>query len=74
MTADIGTLASRLAAAFVALDERATQDGIERWQLAEQRLTAFAQGGGRLFLCFHQTTYITGLIVIDINASFNSFC
>ena len=70
----VGAFASRLATAFVTLDERATQDGLEWRQLAQKRLAAFAQGGGRLFLHFYRTTYITGLIVFDIGAFFNSFC
>src|SRR5438552_3110773 len=70
----VGAFAAWLAAAFVTLDERATQDGLEWGQLAQKRLAAFAQGGGRLFLHFYQTTCITGLIVLDIGTFFNSFC
>jgi hypothetical protein len=74
MTRTVGALASRLATWLVALDERATQDGLERGQLAQKRAAAFAQGAGQLFLYFYQTTYITDLIVFDIDTFFNSFC
>jgi hypothetical protein len=39
MTRAVGALASRLAAGFVALDEGAPQETIERWQLAQELST-----------------------------------
>jgi hypothetical protein len=63
MTGAVGAFASGLATAFVALDEGTTQDGFERGQLAQERLAAFSQGGRGSFLCFHRTTYKTGLIL-----------
>ena len=74
MTRAVGAFASRLAAAFVALDERAAQDGFEWGQLAQKRLAAFSQGGSGLALHFHQTTYITGLIVLREKYIFQPFC
>src|SRR6516165_5227177 len=67
MTGAVGTLASRLAASFVALDERAAQDRLERRQLAQEGVAAFSQDGGALVPDFHRTTYTTGLILQQTN-------
>src|ERR1700683_3729309 len=73
MTGTVGALASWLATAFVTLDQRAAQDRLERGQLAQESLTASSQGGGSLvFLHCYQTTYITGLIVLEGNTFFGS--
>ena len=45
MTGALGALASRLATAFVALDEGTTKDSFERGQLAQERLAALSQDG-----------------------------
>ena len=41
MTRAVGAFASRLAASFVAFDERTAEDGLEWGQLAQERLAAF---------------------------------
>jgi hypothetical protein len=78
----VGAFASRLATAFVALDERTAQDSFERGQLAQgqlaqERLAALSQGGGGLFRYFHRTTLTTGLTVPSgisfVNAFFRVF-
>src|SRR5215469_18511813 len=63
MTRAVGALASRLAATFVALDERAAMNRLERRQLAQECVAALPQGRGGVVLDFHRTTYITGLIL-----------
>src|SRR5215472_17726373 len=63
MTWAVGTLASRLAASFVALDERAAQDRLERRQLAQECVAALPQGSSGEILDFHRTTCKTGLIL-----------
>src|SRR6266852_4486884 len=63
MAGAVGAFASRLAASFVALDERTPEDRLERRQLAKESVAAFPQGGSGLVLDFHQTTYTTGLIL-----------
>src|SRR6516164_9414177 len=73
MTGTVGALASRLAASFVALDERPAQDRLEWRQLAQESVAAFSQGGGSLVLNFHRTTYTTGLILSPRNTFFNLF-
>jgi hypothetical protein len=65
--------ASGLAAAFVALDEGATQHGFERRQLAQERWAAFSQGGGGLLLDFHLTTQTTGLRIAGDISFVNPF-
>ena len=59
----VGAFASRLAASFVALDERTTENRVEWGQLTQERTAAFPQYGGGLVLNFNQTTYTTGLIL-----------
>src|SRR6266571_2672907 len=74
MTGTIGALAPWLATTFVTLDQRAAQDRLEWRQLAQESLTTSSQGARRLvFLHFHQTTYITGLILMEVNTFFNLF-
>src|ERR1700693_3158922 len=73
MARTLGAFAPRLAAAFVTLDERAAQDRLERGQLAQKRLAPSSQGGNWLVFDFHQTTCITGLIVLYENTFFNPF-
>jgi hypothetical protein len=73
MTGTVGALASRLAAAFVALDERPAQDRLEWRQLAQESVAAFSQGGSGLALDFYRTTYQTGLILSLRNTFFNLF-
>jgi hypothetical protein len=63
MAGAIGTFASRLAASFEALDEGTPEDRFERGQLSQESVAAFSQRGGGLSWYFHQTTYLTGLIV-----------
>jgi hypothetical protein len=63
MAGTVGAFASRLAASFVALDERTAEDRLERRQLAQKNVAAFSQCGSGLVPDFHQTTYTTGLIV-----------
>src|SRR6185437_8645128 len=63
MAGTVGAFASRLAASFVAFDERTAQDRLERGQLAQESVAALPQCSGGLALNFHQTTYTTGLIV-----------
>src|SRR6516162_3204259 len=69
----VGAFASRLAASFVALDERTAEDRLEWRQLLQENLAAFPQSGGGLVLDFHQTTCLTGLIVKHSNTFFNLF-
>ena len=73
MAGTVGAFASRLATSFVALDEGTTQDRLERGQLAQESVAALSQCGSGLVLHFYQTTYITGLIVIEVNTYFNLF-
>ena len=73
MTGTVGALASRLATAFVALDEGAAQDRFERGQLAQKSVAAFSQCGSGFFLYFHQTTYTTGLIIEQSKTSLSTF-
>jgi hypothetical protein len=61
----IGAFASRLAASFVTLDERTPENGLERRQLLQESLAPFSQCSGGLVLNFHQTTYTTGLILMQ---------
>src|SRR5215471_17718328 len=63
MTWAVGTLASRLAASFVALDERAAQDRLERRQLAQECVAALPQGSGGVLPDLHRTTFQIGLIL-----------
>src|SRR6516165_6138810 len=63
----------RSSTAFVALDERTTEDGFERGQLAQERLAALSQGGCGLFRYFHRTTLTTGLTVASGISFVNSF-
>src|SRR5215831_4440985 len=48
MARAIGAFASRLAASFVALDERTTEDRLGGRQLAQESVAAFPQCGSRL--------------------------
>src|ERR1700722_12931702 len=73
MTAALGAFAAGLATAFVALDERTTEDSFERGQLAQERLAALAQGGGSLFQYFYRTTLTTGLKLASGTSFVNSF-
>lgn len=77
MPGTVGAFASRFAAWFVALDERATQQMIQRRQLVQQLLPASSQSErGLLARCAAhdcQTTYITGLLLIPINSFVNLF-
>jgi len=63
MSGPIGTLASRLAAAFVTLDQGASQNRFQRGKSAHKSVAAFSQRGSGFFLYIHQTTYKTGLII-----------
>src|SRR5262249_50706617 len=74
MTGAVGAFASRLATAFVTLDQRAAQDRFERGQLAQKRLATSSQDGSRLVFHFYQTTYKTGLISIEEEYIFQPFC
>src|SRR6516225_6658702 len=65
MTGAVGALASRLAASFVALDERAAKDRLERRELAQECVAAFPQCGSGLVLDCHLTTYRTTYIIAD---------
>src|ERR1700686_3363076 len=73
MTGTVGASASRLATSFEALDEGAAKDRFERRQLAKKKAAAFSQCGNGLFLYFHQTTCITGLIVNYVFSFVNLF-
>jgi len=46
---------------------------LEWRQLLQESLAAFPQSGGGLVLDFHQTPYLTGLIVRHSNTFFNLF-
>src|SRR6266852_3197752 len=50
MARAVGAFASRLAAWFVALDERTPEDRLERRQLAKESVASFPQGGSALIL------------------------
>jgi hypothetical protein len=69
----VGAFAPRLAASFVALDERTAEDRLERRQLAQKAVSAFPQYDRGLVRDFHQTTYTTGLILTQANTFFNLF-
>jgi len=73
MAGAVGAFASRPATSFVAFDERTAEDRLERRQLAQESVAAFSQCGSGLVLNFHQTTYITGLILRQLNTFFNLF-
>ena len=73
MAGTVGAFASRLATSFVALDQGAAEDRFQRRQLAQESVATLPQCSGGLVLNFHQTTYITGLIVIEVNTFFNLF-
>src|SRR6266542_5229170 len=73
MAGTIGAFAPWLAAAFVTLDQRAAQDRLERGQSAQESLTASSQAGSGLVFHFCQTTYTTGLILVEKNTFFNLF-
>src|SRR5215813_3972617 len=63
MTGALGALASRLAASFVAFDERTAKDGLERRQLAQECIAALPQSSSGVVVGFHRTTCTTSLIV-----------
>src|SRR5215472_649629 len=73
MTGAVGALASRLAAAFVAFDERTAKDHMEWRQLEQECVAALAQGSRSVGLVFHRTTYKSGLILQQRNTFFNLF-
>ncbi len=73
MAGPIGTLASRLAAAFVTLDQGATQDRFQRGKSAHKSVAAFSQRGSGFFLYIHQTTYTTGLIIEQSKKPLSTF-
>src|ERR1051326_6764053 len=73
MAGAFGALAPGLAAALVTLDKRAAEDCLERRHLAHKRVAAPSQAGSRFVFDFHQTTYITGLILPPVNTFFNLF-
>ena len=73
MARTFGAFAPWLATAFVTLDQRAAQNRLEWGELTQERLAASSQAGRGLFFQFHQTTYITGLIVEEKNTFFNLF-
>ena len=53
----VGTLAPGFAAAFVALDERAAEEGVERGQLTDQSRSTTPQRSVRLSLHSCRTSY-----------------
>src|SRR5687768_14873710 len=73
MAGAVGAFASRLATSFVALDQGAAEDRFQRRQLAQESVAALSQCGTGLGSHPCQTTYITGLIVIEVNTYFNLF-
>src|SRR5258708_1305288 len=63
MTGAVGAFASRLATAFVTLDQRAAQDRFDRGHLAHNLFATSSPAGTSPVFHFFRSTYKTGLIL-----------
>ena len=64
VTTAFGAFAVGFSTAFVALDQRTTESGVQRGELSQQVCAAAAQAGSQFASHEYQTTYVTGLIMV----------